>query len=44
MCVADSRTETEGIAQAVSIDYKDLGVVSDMFEGFKPGASLLHGH
>ena len=44
MCVADTRAEAEDIAREVSIDYQDLGVVSDMLEGLKPGAPLLHEH
>jgi aerobic carbon-monoxide dehydrogenase large subunit len=42
MCLGDSRGEAEDLARQVSLDYEDLGVVSNMFEAQKPGAPLLH--
>lgn len=42
MCLADTRAEAEDIAAAVWLDLEELPVVSDMLEGRKPGAPLLH--
>jgi carbon-monoxide dehydrogenase large subunit len=42
MCVADSRAEAEDIAAALVADFEELPAVSDMLEGRKPGAPLLH--
>ncbi len=42
MCVAPTRAEAEDIAAQVFVDYEELPAVSDMLEGRKPGAPLLH--
>ncbi|WP_425450116.1 xanthine dehydrogenase family protein molybdopterin-binding subunit [Virgifigura deserti] len=42
MCLAGTRAEAEDIAAAVSLDLEELPAVSDMLEGRKPGAPLLH--
>ncbi len=42
MCLADTRAEAEDIAAQVNVEFEELPVVSDMLEGRKPGAPLLH--
>jgi aerobic carbon-monoxide dehydrogenase large subunit len=44
MCVAPTRAEAEDIAASVTLDLEELAAVSDMLEGRKPGAPLVHAH
>jgi carbon-monoxide dehydrogenase large subunit len=42
MCVAPTRAHAEDVAAAVSIDYEELPVVTDMIAARQPGSALLH--
>jgi carbon-monoxide dehydrogenase large subunit len=42
MCVADSRAEAEDIAAAVEVDYRELGVNSNMIAARAPDAPRIH--
>src|SRR5258705_1768124 len=42
MCLAPTRAEAEDIAAAVSLDFEELPVVTDMLAALEPGAPLLH--
>ena len=42
LCVAPTRAEAEDLADSIQLDIEELPAVSDMLEGRKPGAPLLH--
>lgn len=42
MCVGATRAEAEDIASAITVEYEDLPVVTDMLEACRPGAPLVH--
>jgi aerobic carbon-monoxide dehydrogenase large subunit len=42
MCLAETRAKAEDLAKTVSVDFHELPVVSDMLQGRKPNAPLVH--
>ena len=44
MCVAGARALAEDLASEIFVDCEELPVVSDMLEGRRPDASLVHEH
>jgi carbon-monoxide dehydrogenase large subunit len=44
MCVAPTRAEAEDIVQLIEPEIEELPAVTDMLQGRKPGAPLLHEH